>query len=61
MNVQLGEYFVVTSGYTENEGLVNKRNKALLFLAVGENHYRVASQEEAQKFFSDHPILFNQF
>jgi hypothetical protein len=57
MSVQLGEYFIVTSGYCENGGLVNKSKEALLFLAVGGNLYRKASQEEVRSYQDKHPIL----
>ena len=54
---QLGEYFIVTSGYSENGGLVSKKNEALLFLAVGSNLYRKASKEEVLNYQEKHPIL----
>jgi len=55
--VQLGEYFIVTSGYCENGGLVSKSSEALLFLAVGGNLYRKASGEEIKAYQDKHPIL----
>lgn len=55
--VQLGDYFIVTSGYCENGGLVSKSKEALLFLAVGGNLYRKASREEVRSYQDKHPIL----
>lgn len=57
MTVELGRYFIVTSGYCESSGLVNKSKEALLFLAEGGNLYRPASQSEIRKFRELHPIL----
>ncbi|MEZ5756678.1 MAG: hypothetical protein R3D86_00495 [Emcibacteraceae bacterium] len=57
MSVKLGDYFIVTSGYSEYGGLVSKSKEALLFLAVGRNLYREASSDEIKKFQDKHPIL----
>lgn len=61
MKAQLGNYFVVTSGYCENGGLVNQRKKAMLFLEVGDNLYRPASADEVRNFVADHPVLRDNF
>ena len=61
MDTQLGNYFVVTSGYCENGGLVSQRKKAILFLEVGENLYRPASADEVRSFVADHPVLRDSF
>ncbi|MDA9771507.1 hypothetical protein N9D02_10785 [Emcibacteraceae bacterium] len=57
MTVELGRYFIVTSGYCESSGLVNKSEEALLFLAEGGNLYRPASQSEIREYSELHPIL----
>lgn len=57
MPVLLGDYFIVTSGYCENGGLVSKSREALLFLAVGGDLYRPASGEEVKAYQEKHPIL----
>ncbi|MCP5380861.1 MAG: hypothetical protein H6912_00700 [Kordiimonadaceae bacterium] len=57
MSFKLGDYFIVTSGYSEKGGLVSKSKEAILFLAVGSNLYRAASLDEIKKFQNNHPIL----
>lgn len=57
MTVELGRYFIVTSGYCESNGLVNKSEEALLFLSAGGNLYRPASQSEIREYSKLHPIL----
>lgn len=54
---KLGKYFILTSGYCEQGGLVNKTRKALLFLAEGGNLYRQASTDEIKYYQDKHPIL----
>lgn len=56
-SVKLGQYFIVTSGYTEGGGLVNKTREALLFLAEEGNLFRQASKDEIKKYQENHPIL----
>ena len=57
MGINLGRYFIVTSGYSENGGLVSKSREALLFLKDDANLYRKASHEEVVQFQDKHPIL----
>lgn len=53
----IGDYFIVTSGYCKDGGLVNPAREALLFLAVEGDLYRKASREEIKKYIDLHPIL----
>ena len=55
--MNLGNYFIVTSGYCEKGGLVNKTREALLFLAEEGNLFRPASIEEVKNYVDKHPIL----
>lgn len=57
ISLKLGHYFVVTSGYCANGGLVNKSKEALLFLADGGNYFRPASNDEIEYYQKKHPIL----
>lgn len=57
MTIDLGRYFIVTSGYCESSGLVNKSEEAILFLSDGDNYYRPASQSEIKEYSELHPIL----
>lgn len=57
ISLKLGDYFIVTSGYCANGGLVSKSNEALLFIMIGENIYRSANNTEIEKYQKDHPIL----
>lgn len=55
--VLLGEYFVLTSGYSATGGLVNENEKAILFILEGNNLYRRATAEEVMIRAKWHPIL----
>ena len=55
--VNLGNYFIVTSGYCETGGLVSRTREALLFLEDGNNHFRLASMDEKEAYMALHPIL----
>mgnify|MGYP003655102440 CR=1 FL=1 len=55
--VNLGNYFIVTSGYCETGGLVSKTREALLFLEDGNNQFRQASMDEKEAYMTMHPIL----
>lgn len=57
MSIKLGNYFVVTSGYSENGGLVSKRKEALLFLATEGESYRQATPQEIIEYLDRHPVL----
>lgn len=57
VKLKLGEYFIVTSGYCENGGMVSKEREALLFLAEGENLFRQASNDEVKSYQNMHPVL----
>ena len=57
MTVKLGRYFIVTSGYCDNGGLIDKSKEAILFLSDDGDRYRLASKSEIQKFSELHPIL----
>lgn len=53
----LGEYFIVTSGYSAQGGLVNDNCKAILFISEGNNLYRQATPEEVMINAKWHPVL----
>ncbi len=55
--LKLGDYFIITSGYCANGGLVSKTREALLFLTDCGNVYRPASNAEIEKYQKNHPIL----
>ncbi|MDG1708468.1 MAG: hypothetical protein P8H03_06880 [Emcibacteraceae bacterium] len=55
--VELGNYFIVTSGYNEKGGLVNKTREALLFLSEEGECFRMASDDEIEIYAKMHPIL----
>ena len=56
-SAELGNYFIVTSGYCENGGLVCKSREALLFLSDEGGKFRKASEDEIQLYEKMHPIL----
>lgn len=53
----LGEYFVLTGGYSAKGGLVNEKQKAILFISEGNNLYRPATREEIMANAKWHPVL----
>lgn len=57
MQQSLGNYFVVTSGYSKHGGMVSPLKKAVLFVSEDGLYYREASQEETKKFHNLHPVL----
>lgn len=53
----LGDYFVVTSGYSEKGVMVNPLTKGVLFVSDDGYYFRRASKEETKKFENLQPVL----
>ncbi len=53
----LGDYFILTAGYSANGGLVNEKRRAILFISEGNNLYRPATPDEVMINAKGHPVL----